>query len=154
MAKSEVCIRFNRLSLFPFPNPANFYFCNDGYIGEATNRGSALIKISDGLEASQCFNVAVSQTDQRIVGCSTYHTGMISTGRNDFSVLYCSPWGQANLLRSRDGGVTGMRSPSQSILNLIVYFSHEKMISALFLGISHLHNRDFLLLSFTLMSLT
>ena len=106
-------------------NPADFYFSNDGYVGLARNRGASAAKVSDGLVASQCFNVAVSQGPTLVVGCSTYHTGTIRTGRTSFlqwegidgpegglfeldstdgATMFGSPWGQGKLHRSQDGG--------------------------------------------------
>jgi len=110
---------------FTLSNPTDFYFSNDGYVGKATAGGSSVSKVSDGLVASQCFNVAVAQGPNLVAGCSTYHTGIIRTGRNSFSIwegidgpegglfeidptndeiLFCSPWGQGKLHRSRNGG--------------------------------------------------
>ncbi|MGE5834427.1 MAG: hypothetical protein ACM4AI_08125 [Acidobacteriota bacterium] len=106
-------------------NPADFYFSNDGYVGLARNRGASSAKVSDGLVASQCFNVAVSQGPTLMAGCSTYHTGTIRTGRTSFlqweaidspegglfemdstdgATMFGSPWGQNKLRRSQNGG--------------------------------------------------
>jgi len=106
-------------------NPNDFYFSNDGYVGLARNRGASSSKVSDGLVASQCFNVAVSQGPALVAGCSTYHTGTIRTGRSVFlqweaidgpegglfeidssdeGTMFGSPWGQNRLHRSRTGG--------------------------------------------------
>jgi photosystem II stability/assembly factor-like uncharacterized protein len=111
---------------FTASNPSDFYFANDGFIGRAINRGSSVNKVSDGLVANQCFNVAVSQTSKLVVGCSTYHTGTIRTGQATFTVwewidgpegglfeidptdekvFFDSPWG-ASLRKSIDGGGT------------------------------------------------
>lgn len=111
---------------FARSSPDDFYFANDGYVGKATGRGAAVASVSRGLVASQCFTVAVSQTPQLVVGCSTYHTGTLRTGRASFAtwetidgpeggpfeidptdekVMYGSPWG-ASLRRSTDGGTT------------------------------------------------
>jgi hypothetical protein len=106
-------------------SPADFYFANDGYIGRALSRGASSPRVSDGLSASQCFNVAVSQGPALVAGCSTYHTGTIRTGRTAFlqweaidgpegglfeidssdgATMFGSPWAQNKLHRSQDGG--------------------------------------------------
>ncbi|MGH9973288.1 MAG: hypothetical protein ACRD93_05260, partial [Nitrososphaeraceae archaeon] len=108
-------------------NPDDFYFSNDGCIAKVTNRGTASKKISDGLTASQCFNVSVSETANPVIGCTTYHTGTIISDFIGFAnwreidgpegglfeidpmnekTIFNSPWGQAKLHRSRDGGAT------------------------------------------------
>jgi hypothetical protein len=82
-------------------------------------------KVSDGLVASQCFNVAVSQQGPLVVGCSTYHTGILRSGRDHFETwehidgpegglfeidptdgnkMFCGPWQQGNLHVSKNGG--------------------------------------------------
>jgi photosystem II stability/assembly factor-like uncharacterized protein len=112
---------------FARPAPDDFYFANDGYVGKATGRGAATTTVSQGLVASQCFNVAVSQTPQLVVGCSTYHTGTLRTGRTslatwetingpeggpfeidpaDENLMLGSPWFANALRRSTDGGAT------------------------------------------------
>jgi hypothetical protein len=108
-------------------NPEDFYFANDGYVGLAVSRGASDMRVSDGLVAGQCFNIAVSQGPVLVAGCSTYHTGTIRTGRSTFlqweeidgpegglfeidpsdtAVMFGSPWGQSKLHRSRDGGAS------------------------------------------------
>ena len=106
-------------------NPHDFYFSNDGYVGISRNRGANANKVSDGLVACQCFNVAVSEGTTLVAGCSTYHTGTVRTGRTAFfewddidgpegglfeihptdaATMFGSPWGQSRLRRSTDGG--------------------------------------------------
>ncbi len=110
---------------FVLSNPADFYFSNDGYVGLASGRGGNSAKASNRLVACQCFYVGVSQGKTLVAASSTYHTGIIRTGRTDFldwqeidspegglieidptedATMFCSPWGQSKLHRSRDGG--------------------------------------------------
>jgi hypothetical protein len=107
--------------------PDNFYFANDGYTGLAQGRGTSDTRVSDGLVAGQCFNIAVSQGQILVAGCSTYHTGTLRTGPSTFlqweaidgpegglfeidptenAVMFGSPWGQNKLRRSKDGGAS------------------------------------------------
>ncbi|MGE5181205.1 MAG: WD40/YVTN/BNR-like repeat-containing protein [Acidobacteriota bacterium] len=118
------------------PNQSAFYFSNDGLIGSAhltleLGQGLKLVPkfatqtVSTGLVASQCFNVSVSQTAPVVAGCSTYHTGIVRTGREqldqweylqgaegglfeidptDANKLFCAPWAQPHLRMSTDGG--------------------------------------------------
>jgi photosystem II stability/assembly factor-like uncharacterized protein len=109
------------------PNrPDDFYYANDGMIGLVGSRGASNAVASDGLIATQCGRVAVSQSPELVVGCVTDHNGTIRTGRATFAqweridwpeggafvidptdaqVMFSHPQG-AVLSRSRDGGAT------------------------------------------------
>lgn len=62
-----------------------FFFANDGGIGKAWNWGYGVSKVSDGLIATQCMNVTVSQTKDLIIASATNHTGTIRSRANDIS---------------------------------------------------------------------
>lgn len=111
---------------FPSSRPDDFYYANDGMVALISGRGAANAGASEGLIATQCGRVAVSQTSDLVVGCSTDHNGTIRTGRatpsqweridwpeggpfvidpNDAQVMFSHPQG-STLRRSRDGGTT------------------------------------------------
>jgi hypothetical protein len=125
---------------FNLSNPDNFYFANDGFIGKSTHRGSVVTKVSDGLVAGQCFNAAISQTSS-VVGCSTYHTGIIRTGRTVPQIwdyigccegglfeidpqnearMFISPWGSNTLLRSKKDGWEPLPVDHESLTSFYV----------------------------------
>jgi hypothetical protein len=91
-----------------------------------TGRGASNTRMSEGLIATQCGRVAVSQSPDLVVGCATDHNGTIRTGRatlsrwetidypeggpfaidpTDAQVMFSHPQG-STLKRSSDGGTT------------------------------------------------
>jgi photosystem II stability/assembly factor-like uncharacterized protein len=66
------------------PDGRSFYFANDGAVG--LSNGYAAAKISDGLVATQCVNVSVSQTADPTFASATFHTGTILSRLGDQDV--------------------------------------------------------------------
>ena len=111
---------------FPPGRPDDFYYANDGMVALVAGRGASNARMSEGLIATQCGAVSVSQSPDLVVGCVTDHNGTIRTGRTTLSrwetidypegglfaidptdpqVMFSQPHG-TTFRRSRDGGAT------------------------------------------------
>jgi photosystem II stability/assembly factor-like uncharacterized protein len=82
---------------FPPTRADDFYYANDGMVALLAGRGASNTRVSQGLVATQCGRISVSQSSGLVAGCVTDHNGTLRTGRTNMSAWDTIDWPEGGL---------------------------------------------------------